>query len=563
MKIPRRKVLAAAVVLPILAGAAALLQSPAGSGEPLTRFLPAGPLLAVEATNFSGLLAAWNGSPERAAWLASDNYDAFSRSKLFLRLEEARQEFAAAAGVSPDLALVESIAGGESVLGLYDIGGLRFVYITELGAAEAAENALWRSRGDFEPRRAGERQYYVRRSAETGREAAFAVADDRLLLATDSELLAGALELLAGGSRPAASAEPWYADAVANAGVRGELRLVEDLAALTRSPYLRSYWVHDNLPELGQYRAGRADIRFAPEAVVEERLLVRDEPREPVESAALGDLVKLIDDDAGLYRAWAEPDPAAALELLRRKILAPGSDAGAASFGAFGGGFSPDAPMEGDAALERRIDQPPPELSQPAFDPEPLNALLAEVSLAGLLHVQSSRSGPYDVFVPNAAAVVLVGRTAWPQDRVLEAIREAAAGLWTYSNSGAQWSARGPAFELNGLQPLHVIVRGSYLAVANEPELLDALAARFDAASPAEDAAYRARLLHRVERPPALRLMTQLDAVRGGGFDGEPELFSDNIGSLSETLERVAVQEVLRRDRGARVEERVEYRLAP
>lgn len=38
----------------------------------------------------------WNGSAEKSTWLASDNYQAFSRSRLFLRFHDAQQEGAKA-----------------------------------------------------------------------------------------------------------------------------------------------------------------------------------------------------------------------------------------------------------------------------------------------------------------------------------------------------------------------------------------------------------------------------------------------------------------------------------
>jgi hypothetical protein len=129
----------------------ALVQVPP-PGAPLARYLPPGALLTIEARDFGALLRDWNGSNEKALWLASDNYRAFVRSRLLLRLEESQVEFAQAAGVSPDLPLVESIAGSESALGLYDIGSLQFLYITRLGSARAVENALWQSRANFEPR---------------------------------------------------------------------------------------------------------------------------------------------------------------------------------------------------------------------------------------------------------------------------------------------------------------------------------------------------------------------------------------------------------------------------
>ncbi len=77
---------------------------------PLATLIPSGALLFLEAKDFGTLLADWNGSAEKRVWLASANYQAFSRSSLFIKLERAQTEFATAAGVPPDYALLGSVA---------------------------------------------------------------------------------------------------------------------------------------------------------------------------------------------------------------------------------------------------------------------------------------------------------------------------------------------------------------------------------------------------------------------------------------------------------------------
>ena len=160
--------------------------------------LPAGAALVLQAKDLSSIVADWNSSSEKAKWLASDNYAAFSRSRLFLRLTEAYGEFATAAGVPVDMTLVSDLAGGESALAIYDIGKLEFLYVTRMPLAKAMENALWRTRGTYEPRQAAGTPFYVRIDPESKRLVAFGVRDEYLLLATREDLLAGALALIAG-----------------------------------------------------------------------------------------------------------------------------------------------------------------------------------------------------------------------------------------------------------------------------------------------------------------------------------------------------------------------------
>ena len=155
----------------VLATVGALLQTPAQPPRQtsITALLPAGATLVLQAKDFASLVGDWNTSAEKTKWLASANYEAFSRSRLFLRLKEAYDEFSTAAGVPPDMALVSDVAGAESALALYDIGKLEFLYVTRLPSARAMENALWRTRGDL--RAARGRRHAVLRPRRSGIEA--------------------------------------------------------------------------------------------------------------------------------------------------------------------------------------------------------------------------------------------------------------------------------------------------------------------------------------------------------------------------------------------------------
>ncbi|MEZ5365780.1 MAG: hypothetical protein R2748_26480 [Bryobacterales bacterium] len=312
------------VAAALLLAAVAWVQTPAAEAPSAARYLPPGALLTLEARDFAGLLGDWNTSPEKQAWLASDNYQVFSRSKLFFRLNEARGEFAAAAGVPLEMAWLDSVAGGESALGIYDIGELRFVYVTEMPEARAVENALWRKRADFEPREAAGQAFYVRADGDSGREAAFAVVGDRLALATNADLLAKTVALLAGNG-DAVTGEGWYGEATAPAGTRGELRLVHNLQALLRTSYFRSYWVQENASELSAYKSGVADLYRSDAAMREQRVLLKtpgDQPRSAAQNA-LGPLLRRVPDEVGLYRAWGGASAEQPVELLRTKLLDP------------------------------------------------------------------------------------------------------------------------------------------------------------------------------------------------------------------------------------------------
>ena len=99
-------------------------QAPPSAPPDLARLVPAGSLLYIEAKDFGNLLADWKGSDEKRLWFASDNFQVFSRSRLYLKLQQAQTEFAAAAGVPPDMDLLANVAGSQSALAIYDIGKL-------------------------------------------------------------------------------------------------------------------------------------------------------------------------------------------------------------------------------------------------------------------------------------------------------------------------------------------------------------------------------------------------------------------------------------------------------
>src|SRR4051812_11799391 len=275
----RKLIIAAVCVTVVLAATAAVFLQVVGpsatNSRPLAQMFPASPLLYVQANDFGALLKDWNSSPEKQTWLKSDNYQVFSRSKLFLRLKHDQGEFAKAAGFPPDMAMLDQVAGSESAFAVYDIGKLEFLYVTRMPEAHAAESVLWQKRGDYQPRKVGDASYYVRVEPEAQRTVAFAVSGDYLLLATREDLLAGALTLLAGKGTDPLSSEGWFTKAVAVAGKPGDLRMVLNLDAIVATPQFNSYWIQENVGEIkSRYSAAVCDLFRTPNEYREERVLL-------------------------------------------------------------------------------------------------------------------------------------------------------------------------------------------------------------------------------------------------------------------------------------------------
>jgi hypothetical protein len=284
--------------------------------------LPAGAVLVLQAKDFGPLVAGWSSSSEKATWLGSANYRAFSQSRLFLRLKDAWDEFTAAAGIPPDMALLSEVAGGESALALYDIGKLEFVYVTRLPAARLLENGLWRTRGSYEPRQAAGTPFYVRIDPASRRTVAFGSRGDYLLLATREDLLAASLTLLSGPGASSVERDAWFAASVGAAEAPGDLRLAMNLAALVKEPHVRSYWIQGNIPDLRQYTSAISDLFVSPDGIREERTFIRAEERPARISPAVGEMLRLVPDGAGLFRVWAAPAADDAANLVFEKLIA-------------------------------------------------------------------------------------------------------------------------------------------------------------------------------------------------------------------------------------------------
>ena len=163
MKRLRRWWLAALFTLCLVAaGAVWAAMNAAATKMDLAAWVPQGALLSLETQDFAGLLKSWTSSPGKTAWMRSDNYGVFARSRLFARLQEAQAEFAGAAGLPVDGNLLQEAAGRQTFFAWYDIGELQVVYITQLTSAQLSQSRLWQRRNNFETRQAGGVTFYVK-----------------------------------------------------------------------------------------------------------------------------------------------------------------------------------------------------------------------------------------------------------------------------------------------------------------------------------------------------------------------------------------------------------------
>jgi len=532
--------------------------------ESLSKFVPAGSQLYLEAKDFSALLHDWNSSSEKRAWIQSDNYEVFSRSRLFLRLKGAGEQFAAAAGLPPDMDFLSQVAGEHSVLALYDIGKLQFLYITYLPSARSSETKLWQTRARFEPRNAGGVDFYSRRDPESQREVAFAVSGDYLLLSTREDLMAGALQLMAGKQDRTVENEPWWTQATSASGKTGDLRMVLDLQTLVPNGYFRTYWVQQNITDLSQYSAAVCDLFRSSKQYREERVLIRKkDPESPASAealAAVAEITRLIPDDAGGYIAKANPTPEAIISLLQAKLLTPRSGPAPVSH------FAPQVVLtsgeQGSSAdLETRIDQAPASASENE-SASVLKDLLEKSLPRASLQIQTTDRDSAGVFVRMRSAIVIASRSDWNEATVQSAFSEAIRPGLTASQLGIGWAQKSGYRQLDGLFPLYVAARGKYLLVSDDSALMQSMLAKASQRSERAPLELLAGFRHDRERGNFERFMRLVDRPGGASSENgvrEPQFFSGNMSSLSATLSGVSAEHIEIRSEGSKVRQTVNY----
>jgi hypothetical protein len=577
--------------------------------------LPQGALLTIESKDFAGLLKRWNDAPEKAAWLKSENYGAFSRSRLFGRLGDAQTEFARAAGLPPDMSFLNEVAGRESVFAWYDIGQLEFVYITRLPSGSADKTRLVQMRGKFSARKVGEQTFYVRSTgdgsaagdpAQPGQEdaggsgqprtVAFATSGDWLLLATREDLMVGALTLMAahgdaataGGMLPL-SQEPWFADAHAAAAKEpGELRMMLNLEKIVRTPYFRSYWIQRNVTETAQYRSAVADLYLDSDKFREERVLLPKNPQEisaaPVDLSAL---TALLPEHAGVYRAMAAPAVNDAVASLDEKLLQRGMGsfqdtryAPQADVAVQGAGSESES--DPSSNLELRIDAAPLVHTVAGANLVALRQSLGSAELNGMMTMSRTNDAVDGIWVPFQSAVVLSSAKDWDAGALQAALQQALATHLTASGLGLAWkpvkTKGGNYWELSETRPLEMAVHGRICILTDNAGLMVEMLGHLGgsghdrgkkAAGRAAGTTLGTTLIAGFnlpqERPGLARWSNLVDrtgsAAAGGG--NEPSFFSQNMLGLTEVFAPLESERVVESKEASLTRQTVVYAWRP
>jgi hypothetical protein len=576
---------------------------------PLAGYLPQGALLTIESPDFATLVNDWKSSPQAAAWLKSDDYSVYSRSRLFGRLTDAQAQFWTTAGLPKDLDLLHEVAGKQSIFAWYDIGNLEFLYITKLPPGQAEQTHLMQARAAFSRRQVGNAVFYVRTQAANAnaapdeqsdadaspnpagptRTVAFATSGDWLLLSTREDLMAGGLQLLERTTAESVATEPWYADAqklAATESAQPALHMTLALDRIARTPQFRSYWIQQNITDLSHYRAAVSDLYREPSQLREERVLVpKAAPDEAASTTQLAALVALVPPGTGVFRAHAAPTGEQAAAAIEEKLLGPipvvqtdDSDAPDPDLSQQTTGSTSD--------LEVRIDAVDPAPQAPSkAAPDPLAEALASQHLDAILTLDTASAPPEPggIWVPFHSAVVLHASQPIVPAALQQALTARLNATLSAGSLGVAWTevagSGHKVFALTGAHTLALYVGSNVAILTDAPALLTAMLAAhtplLDANAVQSDrtATYIAGFDHASQRAPFARWTRLVDrAGTPGNQDTAPNpetvgtpppFFSGNLRSLSNAFAAFQCERMVERPDGANIRQTVTWHYQP
>jgi len=286
----------------------------------LAAVMPAGAMLYIQARDLSTLMKTWLASPVRGRFYKSASFTAFSRSRIYLKLQARRKDFEAALGFGIDESRLAELAGGASSVAMYDIGKLELIFVTEIPRERAVATALFKNTPKFQERSGDGISYYVRDITTDGgrlnQEFCFAYTEGKLIVTTTEGLMIRALK-----NAKEAGSDSLISAVTANAGAAGndfathDVTMWLDQAKLNKNRYFTANWIHGNAARgrtsLGTIESGILDLQITKEGILERRWFKLARGAGETRSLAgeqLAALDRFVPDDAQLLEAHAPGD---------------------------------------------------------------------------------------------------------------------------------------------------------------------------------------------------------------------------------------------------------------
>ena len=243
--------------------------------------MPGGALVYLQTRDLSALMKTWLASPVHDRFYKTASFTAFSRSRIYLKLQDRRKDFETALGFGLDEKRLAELAGGASAVALYDIGKLEIVFVTEAPRERAIATVLFKSIPQFQERSADGAPYYVRDvTTDSGRlnqQFCFAYAGGKLIVTTTEGLILRALKnAKEAGSDSLISTVMSSAEAAGSAFSTHDVTMWLDQARLNKNRYFAVNWIHGNTAEKGRdsltnIESGIIDLELKKEGMFERR----------------------------------------------------------------------------------------------------------------------------------------------------------------------------------------------------------------------------------------------------------------------------------------------------
>ena len=159
------------------------------------------------------------------------------------------------------------------------------------------------------------------------------------------------------------------------------------------------------------------------------------------------------------------------------------------------------------------------------------------------------------------AVVAVAAASDWDVPSMQKAVQDMVAPGLTAARLGLQWREvkdAGGYYELDGLSPVQMAVRGKLLYFANDAGLLGSvLQAKSQPLS--QPASYAAGFSHSRERQNFYKFSSLVDQ-QSAARDAEPQFFSKNMASFSRAFAKLDSEEIVTRQTKDKIQQTVTYR---
>jgi hypothetical protein len=331
------------------------------------------------------------------------------------------------------------------------------------------------------------------------------------------------------------------------------------------TPHFRTYWIQHNITEMQSYGSAISDLYREGATYREERVIL---PKKQADEAALAQsaqavtgLLSAVPKDYGFYQAGPS-DTKSCLAVLEQKILSPRFGAARTEQ------LAPQVQLTGGQTgagtdLETRIDVEP--ALHTGMDPaEGLRLQMEKASPQAMMVLQASSKNADGVLLRIPAVVAVAAAADWDVPSLQRAVQDLLAPGLTAARLGLEWrevKEAGGYYELDGLSPVQMAVRGKVIFLANDAALLSTVLQTKNQLL-AQPASYSAAFSHSRERQNFYKFSSMVDQ-RSITKDAEPQFFSQNMASFSRAFAKLDSEEMITRQTKDRIQQTVTYRWMP